>query len=164
MVPRLYTDASIRQTVGIGGIHGSKMVYAYLIDGQKDINRAELAAIYVGLLTAPLSRRIQVLSDSETAINLLNGKKYHKRFSVLVECIRFVARVRFNDSVIFTKIKGHTGIYGNDVAHRLSRIGTQPFYMPDEQKGANLMYVEALVHSNVQKNRLSLSMYKYKCG
>jgi len=118
-----------------------------------DTNRAELAAIYCGLLLAPTgSGNIEVFTDSLTALQLINGNFKHVKYDSLVNCVKYVADKKFIN-VNYRKVKAHTGVYGNEIAHILARAGAQlnskQFHVPcfgDD--------IEVLVKENIHKNSL----------
>ena len=163
MAPRLYTDASIRSKVGIGGFHThNNLMYSYKILGKKDINRAELAAVYAGLLIAPNMEVLEVLSDSHTSLSLIWGHQTHTRYATLVNCIRYVAHKKFGGHVYFDKVKGHSGVPGNELAHNLARVGTemnQVFHMPDlyeKKRGTWSRCVDDIVEENATLNGIDI--------
>jgi ribonuclease HI len=134
--------------------------YYSLISGNKckvkDVNAAELSAIYVGLLINPSNQPIEVYSDSITAINLLENKLYNKKFNTLVSCIKYVSIVKYKNNVQYVKVKGHSGVYGNEMAHNLAREGASSdhiFYMPESNK-TNTLSLEDIMLENIYKNSL----------
>jgi len=185
----IFTDASLIKKAGIGIYYQTATIQIpiqipiqkyYYIDGKKDINRAELAAIYAGLLLyppvqmekpTPLSH-IDLFSDSITAINLIEDRTYNAKFDTLVQCIRYLSSKKYsNTNIIYTKVKAHSGIKENDIAHYLARCGAdrtgdanpQIFYIPDahvlnsksnsKTKISNAT-IEELVLENIYKNSL----------
>jgi ribonuclease HI len=131
----------------------SMFEYSFIIDGKKDINRAELAAIYVGLLISPRLENLEVLSDSCTALDLLNSDKINK-YCKLVDCIKHVSYAKFNDCIRYTKVKSHSGVIGNEIAHNLARLGTSQrnvFNVFDE----DINDIKNIVKYNIQKNNFS---------
>lgn len=119
----LYTDASIRDYIGLGAYVPNYCFLAMSISGKRDVNRAELAAIYSGLLIAPTRKPLQVYSDSSTALDLLANKFQHKKFDNLVFAIRNISLVKYDGLVQYHKVKGHSGVVGNEIAHNLARAG-----------------------------------------
>jgi ribonuclease HI len=119
--------------------------------GKKEINMAELAAIYMGLLCRP-SRNIEVFTDSATALEVLSGRVYKKKYQPLVDCIHHVSNTMY-DSVKYTKVKAHSGNPGNEVADILARKGTienQGFVLPidNESIEANI-YKNEFIHDRI---------------
>jgi ribonuclease HI len=177
----IFTDASLKKKAGIGIYYQNPTIQIpiqkyYYIDGKKDINRAELAAIYVGLLLyplvahAPLVTHIDLFSDSITAINLIEDRTYNAKFDMLVQCIRYLSSKKYsNTKIIYTKVKAHSGIKENDIAHYLARCGarsteetpdanTQLFHIPDaSSKSISNIIIEELVLENIYKNSLLYS-------
>ena len=150
---RLFTDASLRKQAGIGMYMPSYLQHSAQINGKKDINRAELAAIYAGMLMAPVDH-IQVLSDSITAIYLIKGIQKSGKYSTLVDCIKFISYKKFNGCVDYIKVKGHSGVYGNEVADRLaglasSDLSSDLFYIPEAKPTHD---IEEVVLSNIHMN------------
>ena len=90
------------------------------ISGKKDINRAELAAIYMGLLLAGPDV-LSVHTDSATALNLLKGSLCIEKYSMLVFAIKSITAVKYNGIVKYNKVKAHSGVRGNDIADALAR-------------------------------------------
>lgn len=119
---KLYTDASLRQYVGISSYIPHHLLYASSIPGKKDINRAELAAIYVGMLLAPVTC-LQVFTDSKTALDLVSNKFQRDQYHLLVYAIQNIASVKYNNHVQYNKVKAHSGVFGNEVADYLARKG-----------------------------------------
>lgn len=149
----IYTDASLKNKIGIGGYAPECLSYSFVIGGKKDVNRAELAAIYAGMLLVPFDR-LNVVTDSITAIELLNKNKSHAKYQSLVDCILFVSNKKFGGRVEYTKVKSHSGVFGNDVADMLAGSaaaghGNRHFVMPAEKK-----YVKDAVFENVRVNSL----------
>ena len=178
----IFTDASLIKKAGIGIYYAAPHIQNpvkkhYYIDGKKDINRAELSAIYAGLLLYPTTKptkpaQLAIFSDSITAINLIEDKTYNKKFDTLVQCIRYLSSKKYkNSKLIYTKVKAHSGIIENDIAHYLARCGArcdaqsgadcaQPylFHMPDSvvqtKKETPHSSIEELVLENIYKNSL----------
>ncbi len=117
---KLYTDASLTKKMSIGGYIPSILTYSYVIDGKRDINRAELVAIYVGLLLAPCNN-IQVLTDSETALYYIKGHHRNNKFNKVLDCIEYLSDIKYNNNIIYTKVKAHSGNVGNEIADSLAK-------------------------------------------
>ena len=196
----IFTDASLIKKAGIGIYYAAPHIQNpikkhYYIDGKKDINRAELSAIYAGLLLYPSKptpqpaqlaqlaqlaqiaqiAQLGIFSDSITAINLIEDKTYNKKFDTLVQCIRYLSSKKYkNSKLIYTKVKAHSGIIENDIAHYLARCGARCdtrcdansagdahpylFHIPDAiaQTKKQIPYysIEELVLENIYKNSL----------
>lgn len=121
------------------------------MDCKKDINTAELSAIYTGLLLCPFYNNIEVLSDSITALQLIGGSLKIKKYQLLVDCIRYVSASKFGKNVQYTKVKGHSGDHGNTVADILARTGTTSdivFFSPTDCHTT----ISEIVHNNIYKN------------
>lgn len=185
----IFTDASLIKKAGIGIYYAAPHIQNpikkhYYIDGKKDINRAELSAIYAGLLLYPTTQLAQlathgkpahpapqqlgIFSDSITAINLIEDKTYNRKFDTLVQCIRYLSSKKYkNSKLIYTKVKAHSGIIENDIAHYLARCGARCgahcenpylFHIPDTtaqtKKQIPHSSIEELVLENIYKNSL----------
>lgn len=155
----LYTDASLKTKIGIGGYAPGYTSYSFVIDGKKDINRAELAAIYAGMLLVPYDR-LHVVTDSITAIELLNKKQSHNKYQSLVDCMLYVCDKKFGGRVDYKKVKGHSGVFGNEVADMMAGVasssGARAFIMPDMDKNK---CTSDLVFENVRANSLLFPVF-----
>lgn len=155
----LYTDASLKKYIGIGGYAPGCLSYSLMIGGKKDINRAELAAIYAGMLLVPYDR-LQVVTDSITAIDLLNKKHSHNKYQSLVDCMLFVCDKKFGGRVDYKKVKSHSGVFENDVADMLAGTAScgvgRSFVMPDVEKNK---CIKDLVFENVRVNSLLFPVF-----
>lgn len=148
---KLFTDASLRKNIGIGGYCKKSLLYSCRVNGKKDVNRAELASIYVGLLLCNC-KTIEIVSDSATAIELISGKFEKSKYQTLVDCINYITLVKFS-KVKYTKVKAHSGVFGNEVADCLAYAGSESdriFHMPDliDEKYS----IKDLVYENIYRN------------
>lgn len=119
--------------------------------GKKEINTGELAAIYMALLCRP-GRNVEVYTDSATALELLSGRLYKKKYQLLVDCIHHVSNTMY-DSVTYTKVKSHSGNPGNDIADMLARMGTtgcQDFMIPRNNDSiVENIYKNSFIHDRI---------------
>ena len=121
----VYTDASIsKKLTGLGVVWQSpkevKTLHAQI--AEKDINKAELAAIFIGLLFSDPQRDVTVFTDSGASLDHLICPG--RRYATLVLCIRTLVSARQNITQ-FVKVKAHVGVDGNDHADTLARIGRE---------------------------------------
>jgi ribonuclease HI len=132
----IFTDASIRTWMGIG-IYAPRIgTFSYRLRGIIDINRAELGAIYCSIKYGPQDVPIHIYTDSQNAIGMLyNTINIHSKYTTLVECVQMHLNER-KESVVFHKVKGHSGNYGNEIADALAKYGTKSKYilkLPDDK-------------------------------
>lgn len=137
----IYTDASIRYNhIGIGiwseplkmksrKICQPKINMSRRLKGLLDVNRAELAAIFCALLYVYKNPRVYknaiICTDSSIALECIKGTVYCEKFSVLVYCIHYLLFKNKKSQIRFKKVKGHSGLKGNDHADSLARIATE---------------------------------------
>ena len=92
--------------------------------------RAELAAIFMALLTAPLHSRVHIFTDSAAAIQVitkcrkgLSTRKWLKTPNSLW-VMNIIAMVKEKDLTLeLVKVKGHSGDVLNDLADELAKEG-----------------------------------------
>jgi ribonuclease HI len=112
--------------MSIGGYIPTVLTYSYIIDGKKDVNRAELIAIYVGLLLAP-NKKIQVLTDSQSALYYIVGNHRNNKYNKVLDCINYLSDNKFKNDIIYTKVKAHEGIIGNEIADSLAKHASKEY-------------------------------------
>jgi ribonuclease HI len=141
-LPEIYTDASIvHADTGIGvWSHFYGISDMWRLSGMVDINRAELAALFIAMLKKK-GGDVTFLTDSLTAIKLIQEEIVCDKYSCLVRCIRYLAE-NWKGHIRFRKVKGHSGNIGNDNADFLARYSINSkaniFTLPDDIAGADI--------------------------
>jgi ribonuclease HI len=130
----VFTDASIYlNKIGIGIFYGIEK--SFRINGLVDINRAELGAIYASLCIINRDIPLKIHTDSLCCIQMIEKQiKINRKYWDLMDSINLLKKER--EKVVFQKVKSHSGIYGNEVADRLARLGTYSkitIKLPDEK-------------------------------
>ena len=150
----IYTDASGDNKNGIGILFinpdETERQFSYKVNNQIFYNliknkhrtnlkldsiQLEILAIYVAIKELQVYSRtfdkIILYSDNLISIDHLNNKKNKKnnnksRNSVL-EMVKIIKNmlIEFNIDVEFRWIKSHCGVYGNELADRLARVGAR---------------------------------------
>ncbi|PKC55690.1 RnaseH-domain-containing protein, partial [Rhizophagus irregularis] len=90
---------------------------------------AEIVAIFLALLTAPENSNVTIYTDSLSAINSINStfdsttRKWLKKTNnlIIIKIIMLIRKASINIKLV--KIKGHSGIIGNDIADKLAKNG-----------------------------------------
>lgn len=117
----VYTDASIKNKKTAIGIWSSDFHFYSRLNNVDDINQAELIAILMALIYVEShykDKNIIVKSDSLTALDLISGKNKNPKYATIIESIH-----KFKNA-IFTKVKAHSGIIGNENADFLAKYAT----------------------------------------
>ena len=133
-----FTDGSLVSygespaNMGIGWTNDSyTQTFSCGIDQWPSSTRAELGAIWTALLTVPCDTTAHIKTDSQAAIDgikeCLHNPAIVKWHSVtnptikmlIVDCVRSK-----HLKLHFTKIKGHSGNHGNELADQLAKKGT----------------------------------------
>lgn len=156
--PTIYTDASVRNSIPAVGIWSDDMnIQQFLrLTGDNDVNRAELMAILIALLSVRPGN-ITILSDSMTALDLIKRKMFCDKYQPIVDCIHHIVSIRKGET-IFLKVKGHSGVVGNENADFLARYGVanaeRVFVGPDNlnhnDSDVNIL-VQNILHVNCIK-------------
>ena len=142
MRPHLvFTDASLRKgRAGIGIYYQTaKCLENYALAHKRpmhspDINHAELAAIFVAVLRSHRRTDLEIYTDSQVSINLLERGTTKAKFKMLTDCTRWLLWRR-EGAIKLKKVKGHSGVLGNEVADRLAGeafFGRPEIILPDD--------------------------------
>ncbi|KAJ8938743.1 hypothetical protein NQ318_016038 [Aromia moschata] len=88
--------------------------------------RAEIYAILACgmeiLKTAPKRRTIQICTDSQAALMIIESSKVKSR--LVLDCKKILNDLASCNRVILTWVPGHSGVPGNEEADRLARVGS----------------------------------------
>jgi len=137
----VYTDASFmhqkRMAIGIWS-KDFNINSSYKLKGYPDSNRAELGAIFGGMLYIKNKKEdVNILTDSLTSLRLISGDIDCKnKFKILVDSINYL-KYNWKGEIIFTKVKAHSKNIGNNNADLLAKIGnnninTKTLILPDD--------------------------------
>ena len=89
-----------------------------------DVNRTELAAIYLALCIAPSDVAVALHTDSACCLDMLAASsRSGGAFAVLLDATRRVVRLH-RAPTTFHKVKAHSGVWGNEEADRLAKIAS----------------------------------------
>jgi ribonuclease HI len=128
----IYTDASIKdKQIGLGIWSDDNISMSHKITGLKDINRAEIAAIFCAVLflykqpfSSDVDAKAIIISDSKNAIECIRGTIYVDKFDILVRSIHYMMD-NMEMNILLKKVKGHSGNVGNDNADMLARQSSE---------------------------------------
>src|SRR6266480_1098538 len=91
--------------------------------------RAELLAIYTALLTVPINKSVVIYTDSQAAIDRIHrSSNFVRKFQwtnisnhTLLHNISHIIKFK-SISVKYVKVKGHSGLEGNDMADNMANL------------------------------------------
>src|SRR5205823_3469405 len=111
--------------------------------------RAEIAAIFLALLTAPGNSNVEIYTDSQCAFDVLSHlhnnstRKWLKMNNAwFLQKIELLLRTE-GISIKMIKVKGHSGIVGNDLADDMANKGadsSRNIYSPHINHSSNLSF------------------------
>jgi ribonuclease HI len=130
-----FTDASLRRCrghfyAGLGvwfGPEDGRNVAASVLKPQLltcDINRFELAAIYLAMLRADTASPLVNHTDSMSALHMLAKPHRAKdKYAAILHAVQHLISLRAarGSSTSVCKVKAHSGCHGNDQADRLAK-------------------------------------------
>lgn len=113
----VYTDASLQRhkAAGLGVLWLDKDTETQTAMGvrireHRDINRAELGAIYLALLLSQPLEGVTVFSDSQTSLSMIQRVRqggWHHKYGLLAACVAYLVMCR-QAPTRFVKVKGHS--------------------------------------------------------
>jgi ribonuclease HI len=116
----IYTDASIRKnSCGLGIWMPLKNIsYKYRLLDYKDINNAELIAIYAAISLSK-EDHISIYTDSLNAIKLIYHQNHNSKYEDIVYKIN---KIMNSKEVYVNKVKAHSKDKNNDIADKLAKL------------------------------------------
>jgi len=137
---KIYTDGSCLKNPGKGG-----WAYVYA-DGSKEEsgsstklttnNVMELTAIGYAIKSTPEGSNVEIITDSEYAINTITGKWQRNKNSALLSRIDELIK---NHTVKFTWVKGHSGDVMNERCDKLAKTAANKNVTDENSEEENSM-------------------------
>ena len=134
-----YTDASLRHhRVGLGvcwrakaateqrSRHGrQERVSARALDTIVDVNHAEMLALLLAVQLTPEDVALHLHTDSACCLSMLrkSPKRVKPKYSQLLDELQHAVHDR-DACTLFSKVRAHAGVPGNELADRLAKQGT----------------------------------------
>ena len=130
---QVYTDGSLNENMKMGCsaiIYGASLRHYHTVrgtppPGNESSTKAELWAIFLALKNLPSNKDVEILTDSQAAIDAIRARTSSTRDilkfqnHVIITAIKHLITTCRSFSI--TKVAGHTGIEGNELADQAAR-------------------------------------------
>jgi len=126
-VIEIYTDGSCKGNPGPGGWAAVVGDDEVVVSGRKDIttnNEMEMVAVLHALAEVPDGSAVRIVTDSRLVIGWLARGWKAKSNWIIPDLIEAIRQLRDNKglTVYMKKIKGHSGLPGNDKADKRASL------------------------------------------